>query len=210
MKHYTPEHWSDYVRGLVAQAEAESMDRHLADGCRRCERQVGALRSVLRIAETDLRFEPPASVLRSARNLFRAQQLIEEDQKPTVNLRLHFDSFLAPALAGTRGAVTESRHLLYESSEFTLDLQVDAGNRAEGVCVVGQVLDADSVPIADVPAFLSEGVRIFSLGLSGSMGEFRLLADAESSPRLNLLIGDEQLVDLELPRPASLDTEATH
>lgn len=199
MKHPQLEQWSDYVRGTLEPEAASISVRHLDAGCRRCERRVAALKAVHRLAENLHAFEPPEAALRAVKNLFRIQQLVEEDPKPCCSLDLSFDSFLTPAPIGVRGCAFPDRHLVFKNPDLLLEVQVEAG---EPLRLQGQLLDRDSNPIANVPTFLLDGGRIHSQDLSGAMGGFTLHGDTKGSPRLCLLL-EEDLIEAELPSLAT-------
>lgn len=211
MKHPDPGSWSNYVRGLLGPRIAAGMEWHLGSGCRKCRQQVAALEALRQVAVTDRRVDPPSLAVTSVKRLHRLHELAQSVETTRVRLILGFDSFWEPSFAGARSATGGDRHLVYQSDELTLDLDLRPSDDAAGLEVRGQVFDADAKPLAEVPAFLAENGRICAYALSGSMGDFRLAGKADGKPRLGLVTGDEQLIDLELPAlPDSGSTTRVH
>jgi hypothetical protein len=82
---------------------------------------------------------------------------------------------------------------------MSVDLQIEPSASDDGLRVVGQVLDSVSNPIAEVPAFLHQGGRVFAQDLTGGLGEFSLANASSGSSHLCFLVGDDEVVDLALP-----------
>lgn len=198
MKHPKTEEWTDYVRGTLESGARARLGDHLSDGCDRCEREMDAFKVVHRLAEADLRSEPPRAAISAAKNMFRVQQLIESSEPTRLGLDVSFDSFLTPATSGVRGSHANERHLVFRSPQLLVDLELRAVENGKPVRLRGQLLDAESKPLAGVPAFLLDRGRISSQDLSGRVGDFSLEADAKSTPRLCLVVGDD-LVEVPLP-----------
>lgn len=203
MKHPKEEIWSDYVRGTADPSTVRALEEHLGTGCSKCSQQVSALESVLRVSRTDRALEVPAAALRAARSIFRIQRLLEQQSTPRRTLAIAFDSLLTPATSGVRDAGTQARHLVYESGDLTVDLQVEPETDSRAVRMVGQVCDSSANPLAEVPAFLHQGGRVSSQDVTGPMGNFNLRTSTTGASRLCFVVGDEELVEMELPALAN-------
>lgn len=199
MKHPKEESWSDYVRGIADSGGVEALEEHLNSGCSACARKVEALRAVQRVSRIDAEFEVPAAALRAVQNIFRVQRLLDRQAETRSSFELSFDSSLTPATVGIRGSASQERHLVYESDDMTLDLQITTDEASERLKVAGQVMDSSSSPISDVPTFCYQSGRVSSQDLSGSLGEFEVFGEIGAKPRLCFLLGEDRLVDLELP-----------
>lgn len=206
MKHPDSGSWSNYVRDLVGPGTAARMEQHLEQGCTRCKERVRALEALRKVAETDRRVEPPGFAVTSVKRLLRMRELAGSADTPRVRLILNFDSFCEPSFAGARSGAAGGRHLVYESAEHKLDLDLRASQDGAALEVQGQIFDNDSRPVAEIPAFLSEGGRICSYAASGGMGDFHLVGSSEGAMRLGLVLESERLIDLELPAPLAGDS----
>ena len=107
-----------------------------------------------------------------------------------------------------------SRHLIYRSSPFSLDVRLDFRPDSDEIDLVGQLVGRDSMPLAEVPVFTIAGDRRLARSLTGRLGEFRLRSRRSDQVRLCLSLDDEGLVEIELDqrrmtrssRPLLIDT----
>src|SRR2546430_10689491 len=117
------------------------MQKHIEDGCRKCEAVLKRWQSVFRIAQAESGFSPPEDAVRIAKAQFASVASVQQ-RRP---VRLVFDSNLQPVTAGVRGSIS-ARQLLYETDELYIDLRLEPQREAnrERVCLVGQILDRTS------------------------------------------------------------------
>ena len=137
--------------------------------------------------------------MRSARDVFRIQKLLAAAERAPRTLALSFDSFLTPAVAGVRSEPVETRHLVYESPQYMVGLQLHSEAEGEALYVTGQVLDTEDGPIGGVPVSLLESGCLRSHDQSNSQGDFRLRRRSEAPGRLILLLPGDEMVDVEVP-----------
>ena len=140
MKHFSTEEWIDFVNRVIPATKQAEMRGHLDSGCKRCAQTVGFWQRVHQGAKTEAVYQPPDGAVRSAKALLEANR---EAKSPSA-IRLLFDSFLQPALAGVRSTETEARQLLYAYGPFLLHLQVSLKQETNQVSIMGQVLNSKS------------------------------------------------------------------
>ncbi len=62
MKHFSDELWADFVRNLAPSTTARAMQKHIEDGCSKCEATLKNWQNVFRIAQAEGGFSPPETV----------------------------------------------------------------------------------------------------------------------------------------------------
>lgn len=197
MRHFTPERWNDFVRGLVSVPEDRAMRAHLDGGCGRCGRAVAAAEALQRLAAADKESVPLTGDVRIAKAIFC---LDHPRQAPASSaLRLIFDSRHAPVAGMRSGVPAAERNLAYGSDTVALSLSMTAAD--EIVEVAGGLTRPRGGPIAGVPVALLCREDLLAQALSDRQGEF-LLAAAPAAPlTLRLLFDGPELVEAELPPP---------
>jgi len=73
MAHFDAASCADYVRGTLGPTQHRAMERHVVT-CRSCAATVGWLREIAEAAAIDQESEPPAHLLRRARDLFATRR----------------------------------------------------------------------------------------------------------------------------------------
>ena len=189
MKHFSDELWADFVRNLAPASAALAMQKHIGDGCSKCEAVLKSWQSVFRIAQEEGRYSPPQDAVRIAKAQFATVTGIQKRQQT----RLVFDSNLQPVTAGVRGSIS-ARQLLYETDELYIDLRLEPQREAnrERVCLVGQILDRTSETRAaqGLKVQLLQGQQAVIDTTTNQHGEFQLEFDAGKD--MCLSIGHEQ------------------
>jgi hypothetical protein len=198
MTHLTIDQLTDHLLGTDAQQRDDRVDSHLATGCARCNRLLAQLAQVRRVGQLDGVFKPPDSAVRAAKALSGVVRS-RRGSRPA-KMRLSFDSFLSPAQVGARSLQASSRHLVFYSQNFALDLRMDFGRSVRDMVIVGQLLNRDCGPLADVPAYLVTGDRVVSHSTTGRLGEFHMECRPGGPMHLRLLVNDDELIDVELDR----------
>ena len=189
MKHFSDELWADFVRNLAPATTAQAMQKHIEDGCSKCEAVLKSWQSVFRIAQEEGGYSPPQDVVRIAKAQFAAVAGVQQSRP----VRLVFDSNLQPITVGVRGSIS-ARQLLYETDELYIDLRLEPQREAnrERVCLVGQILDRTSETRAaqGLRVQLMQGQQAVTDTATNQHGEFQLEFDAGKD--VSLSIGHEK------------------
>lgn len=145
MKHHSVGQWADFVRNLVAPAEAAVMREHL-DSCRECRATVQGFEALNEVAALDNRISIPPEVTRRARALFDIQSPKRDWLAALRKLtaRLVSDSSVDPLPAGVRaGEATGAgtvRQVTYRAGDYDVDLRLELAGDG-GSEVVGQIVN---------------------------------------------------------------------
>ncbi len=153
---------------------------------------------IRRVGRFDATHQPPEGLLRTVKALSGFSRSGRKHRR--VKMRLSFDSLFSPALAGARSMHGSSRHLVFYSQNFALDLRMDYERSVRDMVVVGQLLNRDWGPLSDVPAYLVSGDRVVSHSTTGRLGEFHMECRPRGPMHLQLAVNDEELIDVELDR----------
>jgi hypothetical protein len=189
VKHFSDELWADFVRNLAPATTAQAMQKHIEDGCSKCEAVLKSWQSVFRISQEEGGYSPPEDTVRIAKAQFAAVAGVQQGRP----VRLVFDSNLQPITAGVRGSIS-ARQLLYETDELYIDLRLEPQREAnrDRVCLVGQILDRTSETRAaqGLKVRLLQGQQAVTDTATNQHGEFQLEFDAGKD--MCLSIGQEQ------------------
>jgi hypothetical protein len=189
VKHFSDELWADFVRSLAPATTAQAMQKHIEDGCSKCEAVLKSWQSVFRIAQEEGGYSPPQDVVRIAKAQFAAVAGVQQSRP----VRLVFDSNLQPITVGVRGSIS-ARQLLYETDELYIDLRLEPQREPnrERVCLVGQILDRTSETRAaqGLRVQLMQGQQAVTDTATNQHGEFQLEFDAGKD--VSLSIGHEK------------------
>ena len=201
MRHFSEGAWSDFARNLLAPGTRATMQRHIEEGCKKCEASLMIWQAVTSVANEESAYAPPEDAVRIAKSQFAA---IAADLKTSRKARLVFDSDLRPAAAGLRGAVA-ARQLLYEADDYVIDLRLEPQRELGRISLVGQVLNraraghnGQSALMTNCAARgilvrLLKGVLPVANTATNDFGEFQL--EFEPSNDLSVAIGmDEESV----------------
>ena len=198
MSHTTIDQLTDHLLGLADEESRQRVTSHLASGCQRCNALFSALARLRSVGTFDAAHGPPKGVVRTVKALSGFAR--PRRDKRRVKMRLSFDSLLSPGMAGTRSLQASSRHLVFYSQNFALDLRMDYERSLRDVVVVGQLLNRDWGPLSDVPAYLITGDRVVSHSTTGRLGEFHMECRPCGPMHLQLAVNDEELIDVKLDR----------
>jgi hypothetical protein len=187
MHHFTTEEWIDFVNQVASPSRRLAMDKHLEDGCKRCAKSVSRWQRVRRAAAAEASYQPPLPAVRIAKAAFAQSEWAREGKAATGVVHILFDSFLQPALEGTRSAAVATRQMVYRADPFRVDLQIEAQSGGKTIVVTGQLLDLRH------PEVVGRNVRIMLSNLRGRLvqattnefGEFR--EEIENSGDLELV-----------------------
>src|SRR5579862_9131759 len=92
MKHYSTEQWADYVRGVASESVRAEMQRHLEQGCRKCDRALSVWTKVRKITQQESIYKPPDNAVRSAKSYFAIRGVEAKPSLVARVARLVFDS----------------------------------------------------------------------------------------------------------------------
>lgn len=205
MSHFDIARWADHVRGLTNEKVAAKMGLHL-ESCSRCNQLVTALERVREDAAAERRHPVPAYAARSAKSIFGLQRPERENALTRLNLKLTFDSALAPAAVGARSLHDATRQLLFESEDFALDVRVDYPSGTGNAIVVGQLLGSEGEPVEHARAYLLADGEIGSAGFTSEFGGFYMEGDRKIPLELWLDLDDDRRISVNL----DLGGEAQH
>jgi hypothetical protein len=204
MKHFTTEEWIDFANEAVAKSKRQQMDRHLNEGCPRCEKAVSLWQKVRQTAKSAAEYQPPESAVRIAKDEFSGLRLEGKPARGRGLVEVLFDSFLQPVMAGARsgGSRTGSglRQMLYRADPYQVDLQIEARAGSNRLVVTGQLLDLRNpdAPGRDVPVIISNLRGQVVQTKTNEFGEFREEIQSSSDLELKLLGADDQAVIISL------------
>jgi hypothetical protein len=150
MKHFTTEKWIDFVNQVVSLKESEEMEKHLKEGCQRCQETVSMWQRVQKSAVAEKSYQPPADTVRVVKAALVAAGLKGQRKESRSRISVLFDSFLQPVVKGARSAATDStqRQMLYRADPFQIDVQIEAKPGTSDLMVTGQLLDLTNPAIA--------------------------------------------------------------
>lgn len=202
MRHPNIAQSADFVRNLASREDSLAMREHLASGCERCRRTVGALRRLMQDAEADARESPPEFAKRSAKALFDLERPERRSRLPGVQWLALAGNGLLAAHQGVRGREGPTRQASYESSDYSLDLRLDRpGGAGEGT-LSGQLLTSSGEPVAQAAAYLISGGGVTAGCFTSDLGDFQMeLADPQAA-ELWLLVNGAETIKVSLgPKP---------
>jgi hypothetical protein len=164
MKHFTTEEWIDFVNQAVSPREAEEMEKHLKDGCKRCQETVLMWQRVQKSAMAEKSYQPPADTVRVVKAAFAGAGLKGQKKESRSRISVLFDSFLQPVVEGARSAATDSsRQMLYRADPFQIDVQIEAKPGTNDLMVTGQLLDLTN------PGIAGQGISVTLSNLRGQV-----------------------------------------
>lgn len=170
--------WCDFVRGAVDdEARAAQMRETLDEASPGVQRTVSLLARVAEVGRADLANPVPEHAVRMVKALGSLRRT--EDKVVglrSLPLRVVFDSWLAPAPAGTRTLESAHRQLVCESEGMTVELRLEHEEPTGGTVVVGQVMrsNGDTTPLGDVPVYVYAGERVVGQTRTTAWGELQM------------------------------------
>lgn len=196
--------WCDYVRGLVEPEISEAMRQDYEQATAKERRAVDALRRLEEVGRHDLGLQIPAHALRGAKAIGSLQRTGEHAGTPSKRLRflpfeISFDSFLQPAMSGTRKLHSMDRQLVFEAETYRVDLRLEQETDQPNTVIVGELLqqeEKEDRPLPRVPVWIKSGERIVGRAMTGEFGEFQAEGLPASSLTLCLLVDDDVCVEL--------------
>jgi hypothetical protein len=191
MKHFKTEEWVDFVNQAASSSQQKAMQKHLESGCKSCSETVTLWQKARNSAAAEAMYQPPAASVRVAKAAFATASWIAQPRKAGGFIKLVFDSFLQPAVAGARSAGTGMRQMLYRADPYQVDIQIEAKPEGNRMVITGQLLDISRPDIVGPEIQVSFSNKRGSVvhAVTNKFGEFR--GEIENS-------GD---LELSFPRP---------
>jgi hypothetical protein len=200
MKHFSTEEWVDFVNQVIASNEREAMQKHLATGCKRCTETVSLWQKVSKSAAAEATYQPPADTVRLAKAAFATAGMSQAQEGPRNLIEILFDSFLQPAVAGSRSVVIGTRQMLYRADPYQIDIQIEPKPGSNRLVITGQLLDLSHPGVIgrDIQVTLSNRRGNTVLAATNQFGEFS--GEIENSGDLELSVpgGGEQPIVISL------------
>ena len=163
MEHFSVEKWIDFVNEAVTTNERELMDSHLHIGCKSCQQTVSLWKRVRSTAAAEGNYQPPESAVRIAKAAFAGGGLGSQKKRSESRVKVLFDSFLQPVLAGVRSAGAGTRQMLYRADPYQIDVQLEMKPSGNRVVVTGQLLNLSN------PKVIAAGTRILVSNMQGDV-----------------------------------------
>jgi len=163
MEHFSVEKWIDFVNLAVTTNEQQQMDKHLNLGCKSCQKTVSLWQRVRVSAAAEGNYQPPESAVRIAKAAFAGAGLRSTAKGAGSKVKLLFDSFLQPMLAGARSAGAGMRQMLYRADPYQIDVQLEMKPGVNRVVVTGQLLNLGN------PKVIATGTRILVSNMHGDV-----------------------------------------
>jgi len=163
MEHFSVEKWIDFVNQAGTTSEKQQMDKHLNLGCDSCQKTVSLWQRVRASAAVEGNYQPPESAVRIAKSAFAGVGLGSREKGADSRVKLLFDSFLQPVLAGVRSAGAGTRQMLYRADPYQIDVQLEMKPGGNRVVVTGQLLNLSN------PKAIAAGTRILVSNMHGDV-----------------------------------------
>lgn len=197
MKHFAAEEWIDYVNESGSLEKRNEMRAHLKSGCKACERAADLWQKVQQIASGEAGLQPPADTTRMVKAAYFEAGYTRKRKLREVVAEVIFDSYLAPATAGTRSSGNLGRQILYKADPYQVDVQIDSKPGESKLCVTGQLMDVSKPGIvgSDIRVTISNRRGNVVQTTTNKFGEFR--GEIENLGDLELRIqsaGDRHIV----------------
>jgi hypothetical protein len=163
MEHFSVEKWIDFVNQAVTIDEKLLMDKHLKLGCESCQQTVSLWQRVRASAAVEGNYQPPESAVRIAKAAFAGVALASRKKGADSRVKLLFDSFMQPILAGVRSAGAGTRQMLYRADPYQIDVQLEMKPSGNRIVVTGQLLNLSN------PKVVAAGTRILVSNMHGDV-----------------------------------------
>jgi len=163
MEHFSVEKWIDFANQAVTSNEKELMDKHLELGCKSCQQTVSLWQRVRASAAVEGNYQPPESAVRIAKAAFAGVALASRKKGAGSRVKLLFDSFMEPILAGVRSAGAGTRQMLYRADPYQIDVQLEMKPGGNRIVVTGQLLNLSN------PKIIASGTRVLVSNMHGDV-----------------------------------------
>jgi hypothetical protein len=175
MKHFTTEQWIDFLNEAVSTDPKQGMEKHLAQGCERCNQTVSLWRRVRKAARAERNYQPPPEALRIVQMTFASLNPTLERKETCTLAEVLFDSFLQPVFEGARTSGSAARQMLYRADPYQIDVQIETASDGNTLVITGQLLDLSQPGVTgcDVLVVISNLRGQVVRAMTNQFGEFR-------------------------------------
>lgn len=200
MKHFSTEEWVDFVNQAALSNQQQAMQKHLESGCKRCTETVTLWQKVRNTAAAEANYQPPAGSVRIAKAAFATAGWIAQPKQAGSSIKLTFDSFLQPAMAGARSAGAGMRQMLYRADPYQVDIQIESKPDGNRMVITGQLLDVSRPDIVGREIQVSFSNKRGSVvhTVTNKFGEFRGEIDNSGDLELSFSRPDEKPIVISL------------
>jgi hypothetical protein len=200
MKHFKTEDWVDFVNQATSSSLQQAMQKHLESGCMSCTEAVSLWKKVRNTAAAETKYQPPVASMRVAKAAFATASWIGQPKKAGGFIKLVFDSFLQPAVAGARSAGAGMRQMLYRADPYQVDIQIEAKPEGNRMVITGQLLDISRPDIVGREIQVSFSNKRGSVvhTVTNRFGEFRGEIDNSGDLELSFPRPDERPIVISL------------
>jgi hypothetical protein len=168
---------------------------------------------VAKVAKRHVELEPPQDAVRQAKAMLTNIRLgASRGPNPTV-ARLLFDSMSAPLAVGVRSGASESRQLLFATSDHRIDLRLEPQITSDKVSIIGQILDVRNPAGTQmkIPVSLFSGRKLLAKTETNSLGEFEFECDLAGKLELRAALPERRQISVALIEPPAWKVdEASH
>jgi hypothetical protein len=188
MKHFSTEEWVDFVNQVLTTDRQETMQKHLATGCKHCKDTISLWLRVSKTAATEASYQPSLDIVSLAKAAFAASGSAQKKKQSQGLIEVLFDSFLQPALAGARSVVIGTRQMLYRADPYQIDIQIEPKQGSNRLVITGQLLDLSHPGVIgrDIQVTLSNHRGHSVIASTNQFGEFS--GEIENSGDLELSV----------------------
>jgi hypothetical protein len=194
MRHFSLGDWADFANDTLDANKRALMSEHVESECSVCAGVLAQWTRLKSFAAKESANRPPESVVQAVKSSFRSAGPRPAPSSAAVFATLVFDSFRAPALAGVRGGVLGTRHLLYEATGVSIELSVDSLPATGDVSLTGQVMSPGdgAKGVCRVPVQLLHGRKTIAQTQTNSFGEFHLKGEAGKGMQISVGVSEQK------------------
>src|SRR5258708_14261202 len=149
MKHFKTEEWIDYVNQVTSPKQQEAMRKHLGTSCKQCKETVALWQRLQKTATREAGYQPSAADVRIAKAAFVAAGRAVQPRTKSGFIKVLFDSFSQPLLAGGRFRTVGARQMLYPVDPFPHDIHIEGKSGGERRIVTVDLLGCSEPRISD-------------------------------------------------------------
>jgi anti-sigma factor RsiW len=137
-RHISLDKMVDVARGLVPDAEQQSIHAHTAS-CADCAARMSRIARITAATRADDSEEPPAHIGARAMRLMRQRNAaVPLPPRQRLTALLHFDSSRSPVALGARSQAAGARQVMFETEHHNIDVRIKQAGAQWSVS--GQVL----------------------------------------------------------------------
>jgi hypothetical protein len=200
MKHFSLADWADFARHVGEAEQTAAMQRHLEDGCKKCERLARLWHGVQEAARREAEYEPLQGAVRIVKAAYATRVPKRRKNRISEIAELVFDSLQQPLPVGVRSVEVTARKLLYRRGSLQIDVSLEPLEGAARVSVAGQVLDSQGSheELGEKIVVMLCGREQLAQTRTNSFGEFQLECESRKSLQLAVWMNEEREIFIPL------------